>query len=357
MPDMPEMLRTMVVGLGRAGAGLHLPVLAKARERQPRWFAPGPVVGYDQDPAARARHAADGMQVVASLAPARQELEPERTVVHVCTPPVARVELVAELLESGFRTLLVEKPLATGPRDLARLLELLRRPGVRATVVAPWLASTLTDRLASLVRERSALGALRQISVVQNKPRYGRSLATSGHPTAFDVEIPHAMGVLLRLAGDADVAGATCTDLDVHGRRLPRLGGATLRLVHHGGVRSVIRSDLTSPVRERRITLRFDQGTAIGHYPADASDDHAQLRLLVRDAPVEPRSVFRDDALTEFMLRAYADFAFGGPAPAAFEEQARVVGLLGRAKELAFPAVPAPACEGDALRGELAGAR
>ncbi len=343
------MLHTMVVGLGRAGAGLHLPVLAKARERQPRWFAPGPVAAFDRDAAARARHTAEGVHTVASLAQARRVLDPGRTVVHVCTPPVARVELIEELLELGFRRLLVEMPLASGPRDLARLLELLRGPDVQVAVVAPWLASTLTDRLTVLVRERSALGALRQISVVQSKPRFRRSLAGSGHPTAFDVEIPHAMGVLLRLAGDADVAGAICTDLDVNGRRLPRLGGATLRLAHHGGVRGVIRSDLTSPVRERRITLRFDQGTAIGHYPAEASDHYAQLRLLVRDVPPEPRAVFRDDALTEFVLRAYADFASGGPGAAAFEEQARVVGLLGEAKELAFP------LEAWEMRGELAG--
>ncbi|MFI0718506.1 Gfo/Idh/MocA family oxidoreductase [Streptomyces sp. NPDC021224] len=351
---MPEKLRTLVVGLGRAGAGLHLPVLAKARERQPEWFAPDPVVAYDQDAVARACHAAEGLRTVASLAHAAREMDPERTVVHVCTPPVARVALVEELLERGFRRLLVEKPLASGPRDLARLLDLLRRPGVQAAVVAPWLASTLTDRLTGLVRERSALGRLRQISVVQNKPRFRRSLATTGHPTAFDVEVPHAMGVLLRLAGDADVAGATCADLDVNGRRLPRIGGATLRLAHHGGVRSVIRSDLTSPVRERRITLRFDQGTAIGHYPAEASDHYAQLRLLVRDAPVAPRAVFRDDALTEVMLRSYTGFATGGTDSAAFAEQARVVGLLSEAKELAFPH---EAPEGAEAQEELAGVR
>lgn len=343
------MLHTLVVGLGRAGAGLHLPVLAKARERQPRWFAPEPAVAFDHDAAARARHTAEGVRTVDSLAQAGRLLDPGRTVVHVCTPPVARVELIEELLALGFRRLLVEKPLASGPRDLARLRELLRGPGVQVDVVAPWLASTLTDRLTVLARERSALGTLRQISVVQNKPRFRRSLATSGHPTAFDVEIPHAVGVLLQLAGDADVAGAICTDLDVNGRRLPRLGGATLRLAHHGGVRSVIRSDLTSPVRERRITLRFDNGTAIGHYPAEASDHYAQLRLLIRDVPPEPRAVFHDDALTEFMLRAYADFAAGGPGAAAFEEHARVVGLLGEAKELAFP------LEAREERGELAG--
>lgn len=348
---MQEMLRTLVVGLGRAGSGLHLPVLAKARERQPRCFAPEPVVGFDHDPGERARHTGDGLRVVASLARARRLLDPERTVVHVCTPPLARAELVAELLRLGFRRLLLEKPLASGPQDLARLLELLRRPGVRATVVAPWLASTLTDRLAALVQRPSALGELRQISIVQNKSRFQRSLATSGHPTAFDVEVPHAVGVLLALAGDAEVVSAACTDMHVDGRRLARLGSATVRFAHRGGVRSVVRSDLTSPVRERRITLRFDRGAAVGHYPADSSDHHAHLRMILPDAPPEPRAVFRDDALTAFVVRAYADFAADGPGPAEVQRQARVVGLLTDAKNIATtPGTPGP-------RRELAGAR
>ncbi|MFJ5613388.1 Gfo/Idh/MocA family oxidoreductase [Streptomyces sp. NPDC093221] len=346
-------LRTMVLGLGRAGAGLHLPVLAKARDLRPRLFAPEPVIAFDRDPAERARAAGDtGLRVVDSLARARESLDPEHTVVHICTPPLARAEVVAELLRLGFRRLLLEKPLAAGPRDLARLVELVGRPGVQATVVAPWLASTLTDRLIALVEERPGLGALRQISVVQDKPRFQRTLATSGHPTAFDIEIPHALGVLLRLAGDAEVVGASCTDLDVDGRRLPRLGGAEVRLAHRDGVLADIRSDLTSPVRERRITLGFDGGTAVGHYPADAGDHYAQLRLTTPECPAGDREVFRDDALTAFMLRAYADFAGDdGPCPTDFARQARVVGLLTDAKNLAAP----PDASGP--RRELAGAR
>ena len=349
---MPGPLRTLVVGLGRAGAGLHLPVLAKARSRQPGCFAAEPVVGFDPDPRARARCAGGGLEPAGSLAQARAVLDPGRTVVHVCTPPVARAEAVAELVGLGFRLLVLEKPLAADAGDLATLLGLLRTPGVRAAVVAPWLASTLTERLARLVREPGGLGELRTVSVLQNKPRFHRSLGTAGHPTAFDVEVPHALGVLLRLAGDADVVAAACTDLDVGGRTVPRLGSATLRLAHRGGVSGAVRSDLASPVRERRITLRFAHGAAIGHYPADASDDHAQLRVVSRESAAAQLSVFRDDALTAFMLRAYADFAAGGPGFAAVEEQARVVELLCDAKALALAGA-----YGRGRERELTGAR
>ncbi|MEY9844525.1 Gfo/Idh/MocA family oxidoreductase [Streptacidiphilus sp. MAP5-3] len=328
------MLRTLVVGLGRAGAGLHLPVLAKARAQQPHLFAPGPVIGVDPSvpPDGDSETSLDGaLRVAESLNAARRLVAPDNTVVHVCTPPLGRPEVVRDLLGLGFRKLLLEKPAATGTDELAELVRLVGRAGVQVAVVEPWSASTLTERLARLVTD-AKLGTLRQISVVQNKPRFHRSLTTLGHPTAFDVEIPHGLGVLLHLAGDAKVASASCTDLVLHGRRLPRLGSGSVQLHHHGGVRSEIRSDLTSPVRERRITLQFDHGTVIGHYPADSADDHAQLRLVTPGSVSPPKQIFRDDALTAFLLRAYADFDGEGPPAEAFTRQVRAVELLADAK-------------------------
>jgi predicted dehydrogenase len=376
------MLQTLVVGMGRAGAGLHVPVLAKAREQQPHLFSPGPVIGVDPRIGSRTdllpdETCVDGaLQMTASLHGARRLLAPDNTVVHVCTPPLGRPEVIRDVLGLGFRKLLLEKPVAAGTDELAEVVRLVGRPGVQVSVVEPWLASTLTERLARLVgsgryqaepadrvdhadhsdqasladhadHAEVRLGALRQISVVQNKPRFQRSLTTHGHPTAFDVEIPHALGVLLHLAGDAVVASASCTDLVLHGRRLPHLGSGSVRLHHHGGVRSEVRSDLTSPVRERRVTLRFDHGTVIGHYPADSADDHAQLRLVTPASVSPPREVFRDDALTAFLLHAYTDFDGDGPPADAFTRQVRAVELLADAKHLC-----AADAQGERLIGE-----
>ncbi|MBF9069798.1 Gfo/Idh/MocA family oxidoreductase [Streptacidiphilus fuscans] len=336
------MLRTLVVGLGRAGAGLHLPVLAKARAQQPHLFAPGPVVGVDPHAAPTtggdAESDADGaLRIAESLHAARRLLSPDKTVVHVCTPPLGRPEVIRDLLGVGFRKLLLEKPVAAGTDELTEVVRQMGRPGVQVAVVEPWSASTLTERLARLVSSEAdprgtRLGSLRQISVVQNKPRFQRSLTTYGHPTAFDVETPHALGVVLHLAGDAEVTYASCTDMVLQGRVLPRMGSCSVQLHHRGGVRSEIRSDLTSPVRERRITLQFDHGTVIGHYPADSADDHAQLRLVTPGSASPPKQVFRDDAFTAFLLRAYADFDGEGPPAEAFTRQVRTVELLAEAK-------------------------
>ncbi|QMU71329.1 Gfo/Idh/MocA family oxidoreductase [Streptacidiphilus sp. P02-A3a] len=327
------MLRTLVVGLGRAGAGLHVPVLLRVRHRHPRLFAPEAILAVD--PARSAGTGAAGLRAVGSLADARRQLPPERTVVHVCTPPIGRVEVLGELLELGFRRFVVEKPLAGRPGDLDPLVQLVRRGGAQVAVVAPWLASSLTERLAALVAaaDRDGLGALREISVIQHKPRFRRSLTTHGHPTAFDIEVPHALGVVLGLAGDAEVTDAAWTDLALGGHLLPALGSARLGLTHLGGVRSDIFSDLTSPVRERRITLHFDRGTAIGHYPGNSDDEYAQLR--VTGAMPTAVEVFPDDSLGSFMVRAYTRLVAGSSFQEDFAGHVRAVELLTRAKQLA----------------------
>ncbi|PYC80522.1 oxidoreductase [Streptomyces tateyamensis] len=333
------MLRTLIVGLGRAGAGLHLPVLLRLRRTAVGLFAPAPVLAVD--PAARPAQLPAELRRLPTLAAARAELDPARTVVHVCTPPRARAALVAELAELGFERLILEKPLATDPADLAALAALVHRHRLQVAVVAPWLASALTDRLTTLVRG-GPLGELRRIAVRQHKPRFRRSLTTDGHPTAFDVELPHSLGVVLRLAGDAEVAAASCHDLRAAGRLRPGLGGARLLLAHHGGVRSELVSDLTSPVRERRITLRFAHGTATGHYPGSADDEYAQLR--VDSQRLQLREVFPDDSLGSYLQRTYARFLAGPLAPEReFAPQLRAVQLLGAAKALSGIAATAPA--------------
>jgi predicted dehydrogenase len=320
-------MRSLVIGLGRSGARVHVPVLLRLRataEHGP--LAGAPIVGCD--PAGPA--GTTELLWTATVGQAACLLDPGDTVVHVCTPPANRLPVLTELARHGFRDVIVEKPLATGTADLDEILRLRQRLGLRLAVVAPWLASELTRRLTNLVRD-GRLGRLRSISTVQSKPRFRRSLDTTGDPTAFDIELPHSIGVALRLAGDAEVTSASCADLAVDGRLLARLGGAGLRLRHVRGVRTHLMSDLAAPVRERRITLRFDHGTATGHYAICAGDDHAQLTVTAGGR--REHAVFADDSFGAFLLGAYRDFAGPGEVrPGDFHLAVDVVRLLARAK-------------------------
>lgn len=306
------MVSSLVVGLGRAGAGLHLPVLSRLRATASydSPFDGGPIVVCD--PARSARRSDDSVVHTSSLERGGDLLDPQRTVAHLCVPPSGRTGVIERVARLGISRVILEKPLATDETELRRIGELCTRYGLDLVVVAHWLQARLTRRIADIVGE-GAYGDLRTITVSQDKPRFSASSRSSGHDTAFDVEIPHSLGVVLRLAGQAELVAASCSDLPGEDTEVSWLGGARLVLRHFGGVRTDIRSDLAAPVRERSIVLEFESGTVTGHYPPSADDEHAQL-VTVRGG-VARRDVFPDDALGTFLLAAYRYFAGDGPRP------------------------------------------
>ncbi|WP_406145863.1 Gfo/Idh/MocA family protein [Streptomyces sp. NBC_01012] len=299
------MLQPLVIGLGRSGAGLHLKALRELA-RSPG-FRIGPVIGCDPYP--DTARDLSGVTLTTSPAEALRALgDPASVVAHVCTPPQSRLPLLRELAGHGVRRMLVEKPLALSAAELDALRELRRHAGLRIAVVTHWLASELTARLTRLVTGR-LYGPLLAITVEQHKPRFTKSLTTSAHHSALEVEIPHALALVVHLAGPARVLRAHCADLRVGRQRRPDLGGAELTLHHDNGVRTAIRSDLTAPVRRRSAVLEFRDAEVTAHFPVGEDDDHAQLVL-----PGGERQIFRDDAFLALFRTAYGPLTDGSPA-------------------------------------------
>jgi predicted dehydrogenase len=339
------MLNALIIGLGRSGLGLHIPALTRLR------LCATPIVAVDpyqhhtlpKEPP---------ITVLRTLRAARGLLAPESTVVHLCTPPAVRADVLREVAALGFARIIVEKPLATGEDELEQVLQLTHDYGLRLSVVTPWLHSTLTSRLIALL-ESGGLGRLLTVTVAQHKPRFRRSLTSRSHDSAFDVEIPHSLGLALRLAGDAEVTGARSTDLDLGDTVLKAMGSAHITL-HHicSGVRTTIDSDLASPIRQRRVILQLTGGRIVADYPIGQDDDYAQLQITyddrVGDTPV--RQILRDDALGTFLSRAYHRYATGiAGAPASepdldpeleLDQQVRGCRLLLDAKRHAFARKP-----------------
>jgi len=322
-------LQTLIIGLGRSGRGLHLPVIARVRAASSSGlFSERPIVVLD--PCSCAQHGPpDGVLVAGTLEQAAEMMDPTRTVVHLCTPPDSRVARLDDLCRLGFKHVLVEKPLAVDEHDVAEIDVLRRRSGLVLLVVAPWLASTLTARIAAVL-ESGELGSLRAIYVVQRKPRFTRSLTPNGHPTAFDVEMPHSVGVSLALAGGASLLDAAWSDMSFENVVVLRMGGARLTLAHASGVRTEVRSDFTSMLRERRITLEFERGSVVGNYPASEADHASQLLKTVGLRAV--REVFHDDAMTSLIVRAYEQFAAGDGCERELRLQGDVIRILSDAK-------------------------
>jgi predicted dehydrogenase len=348
------MPRTLIVGFGRAGHGLHWKVLRRLRtmDRCAGLFSDLPPVVYDSDPIAR--HLSDpSVHAVPTLRRARELLDPADTIVHLCTPPTNRLRPLTELADLGFTRILVEKPLVATIDELPAIDALRRERGLQLMVVAHWLESALTRRLRTLASS-GELGRLQTVFIAQRKPRISRTLGTAGHPTTFDVELPHSVGVVLSLAGDARTAAAELDDMRVKNKVVPRMGAARLLLDHDSGVRTEIVSDLASPVRERVIRLGFTAGWAVGHYPISESDDYAHLDTSLPG--LVPHSVFRDDSLARFLVHAYEQFTSGADLDADFRLNARVTAILAEAKEhagLARDRAPQFAAAGHAEKDSL----
>jgi predicted dehydrogenase len=324
-------LHTFVIGLGRAGSGLHLPVLRRLRRdaRTTAVMSTAPIAVFD--PNAPRPCAEDGLRTVPSIRDARALADPRHTVVHLCVPPDARRETVHQLAAAGFTKVVLEKPLSAHLTDADEIVQTAQRNGMDMVVVAHWLSAELTRRLALAIRS-GEYGRLRAIVVRQHKPRFERSLRAHTGETAFDIELPHGLGLVLSLAGPAKLADASCSPVRCDGRRTAWLGGAHLVLRHDDGVRSHLASDLTAPVRQRSVTLKFDGATVTGHYPVSADDSYAQLTVRARRG--RTHTVFRDDALTTFLATAYRYFAGLCPPPpgADLERHREIVRILTEAK-------------------------
>lgn len=308
-------LATVIVGFGKAGRSLHLPSVLHARRlcRDEGLFSTSRPVAVDPRLEVKPRMRDDRSVLLVRSLDAAPDLDPGSTVAHVCTPPLARIAALRALADRGIRHVVCEKPIAASLDELRGILDLVRERGLDIAVVSPWLSSSLTARLADLIGS-GALGALRSIRVVQTKPRFSRTRDNVDHPSAFEVEIPHSMGLLLHLAGDAEVEHAAATDMELEGERYLHLGGAHVRLRHASGVVSEIACDLTAPVRERSLSLEFERGVVRGWYSVGA-DAHAQIEVHRDGAPPASRDVLVDEHLTSMVIAWYQHFAGAGPRP------------------------------------------
>ncbi|MFR9770782.1 Gfo/Idh/MocA family protein [Nocardia sp. SC052] len=329
-------LDTVVVGCGHAATSFHLPVIA---DLVGTGMASGSITVVD--PADIDVAGLRGNPVL------RRELaaasDPDRTVVHVCTPPSAHVETVLAAHRMGYRKFVVEKPMATTVPDAECLIRLCRDSDCELLVVANWTASLLTDRIRQELGRRGDMG-LRAIAVTQFKPRLERTFVNRAHSSALDVEMPHMVALALSLIdGPLVTVGAATSDLVVGQARHRGMGSATIALRSEDGVPVWLHSDLTAPWRERSIRIDWADGhRLIGFYPCGSDDRYAQLLLGSVDGPMAAPLLFYDDTVRRFLHNAYSYFAGVGPKVGCdVHFGAAVVDIIDTARRLERPmAVP-----------------
>jgi predicted dehydrogenase len=322
-------LRSVIIGYGHSGRDLHHRSL---RALAARGAAPtGEVLVVDpRSP----RNVPDGTRWLPDL-PAALENLPNLAagVFHVTTPIDHHLPVAAALVAAGARHVIVEKPVTRTGKQ-ARQLRLLASTGrTHINAVSVWPASHVTARVAELLASGS-IGELVTLHMEQSKPRFRRTLLDCGHHSAFDVELPHQVLLALHIAGPVesllDVRSwpSPVTQPHADPTTIPltgSAGGAQLVLRHRNGVISTLLSDLTSPVRTRRLRLTGTTGEITADYPLSADDDFGQISVSG-----EPnREIVVDQPVTQFIERVYAHAAgVAVPPPEPLDTHVVVIELL-----------------------------
>lgn len=289
---VPGDFTPVVVGYGRAGR-LHHRCLSA--------MAGGQVDVVIVDPV-RPAQLAPRTRWLPAVHDVLESIDPNLAVFHVTTPVRAHTSTTKLLAAAGAQHIILEKPIADTGED-AYQIAALARAGVHLIPVAVWPASVVTQQVKRIITN-GAIGDIAAIRFEQSKPRFVRSRHDLAHTSAFQVELPHQILLALHLAGPVaavqDVVLWPLTYPD--GSSLRDRGGVRLTLVHRNGIRCVLVSDLSSPVRMRRLQVNGVR-ELIAHFPI-GDDDVGHVRMpgggwtMVHDAP-----------LTQFISAAYLSFA------------------------------------------------
>ncbi|MBV9109886.1 MAG: Gfo/Idh/MocA family oxidoreductase, partial [Gemmatimonadetes bacterium] len=154
MPDQAVPARglgAVVVGLGRAGVGLHIPVLEKIRQVGGAASPFGAVVGLVDTVEVGIKRALHRLEYDFGYDPRRIScatsladltgVDPDNTIVHICTPAHDHASTLRAATEAGFRRIIVEKPCAANTAEVDDMRRTADLTGASIAVINPYLYS------------------------------------------------------------------------------------------------------------------------------------------------------------------------------------------------------------------------
>jgi len=319
-------LDSLVVGRGHAARDHHEPCIRKMRAVDAE-IASGRIGIVERNLLVESPHWLPRFAKFSDV-----DFEPANTVVHVTTGPADRVEVVSDAASYGFKNFILEKPLATCKADLDKLCAIVKDAELKVVVNFPWLGVPLTRRLKAII-DSNVHGKLTQAGMFQTKSRGGLNEA-SGHDTAFEIETPHQLSLLLHLAGEpAILRDAHCKPMVSDVGAISFMGGASMLLSQSSAITN-LRSDLDCPIRERRIELYFEDGwRCTGWYPATGESGRQYLRQFSSSGRLVGEETFSDDPLTSLFRQSYRYFLGLSSQPiSTFELAVRTANLISQAK-------------------------
>ena len=350
-------LNAVVVGLGRAGLGLHIPVLEKIRHDSAAASPFGAVVGLVDSVEAGTRRALHrleydfgydprGVSCATSLADLTG-IDPDRTIVHICTPADDHVSALRSATEAGFRRIIVEKPCAANTADVDEMRRIADRTGAGIAVINPYLYSRSVASCKDKIRQVGQLPHYLEFEM--SKPRITPTLAGRSRPeSVMDVELPHQIATALHLTEAsryrvlrAEVRHMHYRETETDVCQVVRNMGVGILVLELDHCIAVLVSSLDALTRTRVLKLRFPNTEHIEAFLPVTGDDHTSVVMEYSghntDGSTEQTRVAKlpDDMLARCLFDMYSRFATDTPQLSDLTFNRKVIDVMDRAKTFA----------------------
>lgn len=349
-----ESLGAVVVGLGRAGLGLHIPVLEKIRHDSAAASPFGAVVGLVDTAEAGIKRGLHRLEYDYGYDPRRIScatsladltgVDPDHTIVHICTPADDHVSALRAATEVGFRRIIVEKPCAANTADVDEMQRIAERTGASIAVINPYLYSrsvaSCRDKIQQLGRRPHYL------DFEMSKPRITPTLAGRSRPeSVMDVELPHQIAAALHLTEPSRYRVLRAEVRHMHYREMdtdvcqvvPNMGVGIIVLELDECI-AVLVSSLDALTRTRVLKLRFPNTEHIEAFLPVTGDDHTSVIIEYSghntDGSTEQQRVAKlpDDMLARCLFDTYSRFVTDSPQLSDLTFNRKVVDVMDKAK-------------------------
>jgi predicted dehydrogenase len=357
VPMPAQRLGAVVVGLGRAGMGLHIPVLEKIRHDGAAASPFSAVVGLVDSAEAGIRRAQHRLQYDYGYDPRRVScatsladltgVDPDHAIVHICTPAEDHVSALRAATEAGFRRIIVEKPCAANTADVDEMRRIADRTGASIGVINPYLYSRSVASCKDRIQE---LGRLpHYLEFEMSKPRITPTLAGRSKPeSVMDVELPHQIATALYLTEAsryrllrAEVRHMHYREMDTEPCQVvPNMGIGVIVLELDECI-AVLVSSLDALTRTRVLKLRFPGSEHIEAFLPVTGDDHTSVIIEYSgrntDGSTEQQRVAKlpDDMLARCLFDMYSRFIADSPQISDLTFNRKVVDVMDKAKAFA----------------------
>jgi predicted dehydrogenase len=350
-------LGAVVVGLGRAGLGLHIPVLEKIRHDSAAASPFGAVVGLVDSVEAGTRRALHrleydygydprGVSCATSLAELTG-VDPDHTIVHICTPADDHVSALRAATDVGFRRIIIEKPCAANTGDVDEMRRIVDQTGASIAVINPYLYSRSVASCKDKIRQVGQ--PPHYLEFEMSKPRITPTLAGRSRPeSVMDVELPHQIATALHLTEAsryrvlrAEVRHMHYREMDTDVCQVVRNMGVGILVLELDHCIAVLISSLDALTRTRVLKLRFPNTEHIEAFLPVTGDDHTSVIMEYSgynsDGSTEQTGVAKlpDDMLARCLFDMYSRFATDSPQLSDLTFNRKVIDVMDKAKTFA----------------------